>query len=1485
MESDVGGANQMGKLGEQCPRSDLKRRDRCEKSATDAAYRCENCRKEYVRRKWFDKHQKVCKRNNDPQGWKQVSLKKWLRTSPEQQQQQHPVSTENRFWPLRLHQKGGYPDRLKIIIFANNDTTNNERKSEIITSLNIPKNVRIRFRGKKGGARTELWFPSRRDLLAYFEEWGKKGKKLGFKMRLGRTYSEREACREKAEQTAPVEDQGRRPPTDEDPNHHRKKRERDRQPTTPADDTNSRTQNKKNNGKPIRILQWNARSLKRKIPELQMFIEEKEIDIALISEARLRHEYRLPKALNQFEIHINERNNREGGGTAILIKRNLGIFENVKKHQNQHFEYIKGDLLQPNQPPITLISCYYPREVTQTGNDIEEMISGSRPRTLIGGDFNAKHKAWGSTITRPAGIRLLDNITEANAKVINSKQHTYQNEVTGNMDTLDLTIVTIPLSEHVINWEVEEDLGGSDHFPIVIDLKGVGSNDEEGNPKEKWNINKADWSKYNAVANNMMEALSSELDEARTEDLAALLTQTIGNAAKEAIPRTTKKKRKHRKPWWTDHIKKLILEKKRKRRQWQKRRTRETRAEFKRAEAEVRRDMLRLKRETWRIYVQGINNQTPSSIVWRKFKAIDGGIRHPRQAIQAEGRVVTEEADKVEEFASFFAEKSTRNDLLQERGVELNTPMENAEDLETADEPISIEEIKKALMELNKRSPGPDEIHDEMLLNLPERGLEVLCKVFNRYWNEGIYPNEWKTSVLIPVPKPGKPLSRIDSYRPIALTSAIGKLFERIIRERLNWALESRRQLSSMQFGFRPKRGTIDYMLKLTDNIHEALEKKLILIAVFIDIEKAFDRVWREGMTTKLFMKEVGNRSKKVLESFLEDRIITARLGNEESTGRPTNAGIPQGSVVSPTLFNIMLADLDEVIKDTNGAIYADDLTVWVSAENAKAAREKMQSALTKIQEWMTKWKFTMSATKTEFSIFTRKRIKEPERTTLLINGNQLNYNPNPKVLGLVLDQKLTWKAHIEYIKTAAIKRLNLLKLVANKKWGSDYHTLRTLYVAYIRSKIAYGCEVWGHAAKTHITELEKIQNAALRLIIGALKTTPVHAMRIEANLPSLALYFEQMSLKKWIKGRYDKGKKTTPNSHFQTMNRRNARYIGLPTHEVCQDIENQVPPWKKPSLKIRTEIDNLDQKQTIPEATQKILTEKDLQERYSTHTKIYTDGSLNREEQKAGAGIYIPVTGATIHIPLQTKSIVDAEMTAIHRAIQEIIERAFNKTVILTDSKTSLQILTGNMESHTTGKSIMRLIHDYEMQNNEIWLQWIPGHCGLDGNDKADEAAKIATEMGPVNAGQDSQLSELQELRFLIAERIKSEWREARTGRSYFSLQPTPMKRGFHSLSREQQSALSQLRLGHFPSDSYLVKIGKKTNAECSLCRQREGSVRHILLECAATADLRAFPDGVSLVEILGEPAWWSTAADIAIHWRREASHRGSTPECRTPR
>ena len=181
----------MGKLGEQCPRSDLKRRDRCEKSATDAAYKCENCRKEYVRRKWFDKHQKVCKRNDDPQGWKQVSLKKWLRTSPEQQQQ-HPVSTENRFWPLRLHQKGGYPDRLKIIIFANNDTTNNERKSEIITSLNIPKNVRIRFRGKKGGARTELWFPSRRDLLAYFEGWGKKGEKLGLKMRLGRTYSERE---------------------------------------------------------------------------------------------------------------------------------------------------------------------------------------------------------------------------------------------------------------------------------------------------------------------------------------------------------------------------------------------------------------------------------------------------------------------------------------------------------------------------------------------------------------------------------------------------------------------------------------------------------------------------------------------------------------------------------------------------------------------------------------------------------------------------------------------------------------------------------------------------------------------------------------------------------------------------------------------------------------------------------------------------------------------------------------------------------------------------------------------------------------------------------------------------------------------------------------------------------------------------------------------------------------------------------------------
>jgi hypothetical protein len=169
--------------------------------------------------------------------------------------------------------------------------------------------------------------------------------------------------------------------------------------------------------------------------------------------------------------------------------------------------------------------------------------------------------------------------------------------------------------------------------------------------------------------------------------------------------------------------------------------------------------------------------------------------------------------------------------------------------IDTLDNNITLTELETDINSLKDSAPGEDQIHKCMFRNTPQEFLEIMLFYFNAIWKTGNYPNEWKMATVIPILKPKKD-RKINTYRPITLTSCYGKLFEIIINKILSWRLEKENLLNKMQFGFRPQRSTTDTILTVTEDIHSRFKNKKVTMAAMIGLESAFDKNPHYTITT-----------------------------------------------------------------------------------------------------------------------------------------------------------------------------------------------------------------------------------------------------------------------------------------------------------------------------------------------------------------------------------------------------------------------------------------------------------------------------------------------------------------------------------------------------------------------------------------------------------------------------------------------------------
>lgn len=427
------------------------------------------------------------------------------------------------------------------------------------------------------------------------------------------------------------------------------------------------------------------------------------------------------------------------------------------------------------------------------------------------------------------------------------------------------------------------------------------------------------------------------------------------------------------------------------------------------------------------------------------------------------------------------------------------------------------------LMKQKNTSPGHDNIHWSIFKRLSPKVHDHIIKIYNYCLNNGLFPQTWKTGNIIVIHKPNTDSSKAANYRPITLLPVIGKLFEKIIKKLLSDAIAT--CIPKHQYGFKERHSTIHPLTILISNIEATRLNNNQTAALFLDINKAFDSVWHRGLLYKLAKLETPEYLIHIVKEFIEDRILRIKINSTYSDEFIPLQGVPQGSPLSPLLYNIYCHDIFYHSSPNSYVLqYADD-TALVSHENTKEkAIEKLQNMTEQIEDWFQKWRLKQNPTKSQLIIF----YHTPKPTSPSISISNENIKPlvSVKYLGVQIDNRINFKNHITITKNRVISRAKYFRSLTYKSAGINHKTASKIYKAICRPLLEYAHTAFMNVRKEVKKKLQTAETTALRSI------TKMRHPRNPIHNPPNALLYNKTGIKPILDRLEDLGKKFAKQAH-----------------------------------------------------------------------------------------------------------------------------------------------------------------------------------------------------------------------------------------------------------------------------------------------------------------------------------------------------------------
>ncbi len=826
-----------------------------------------------------------------------------------------------------------------------------------------------------------------------------------------------------------------------------------------------------------------------------------DFDVIAISESWLKDNTREDALdLAGYQQPICKNRASRGGGVMLYVKEEIGAIHRTDLESNDT-ELLWVEL-RPNNKKVLFGTGYRPPGMTalQVDSFIEsfsqqtENVLNENPDTLIiVGDFNDRCVHWDDRHgDSEMGLKFYNLLNDLNLFQLVDEPTRYTE--TG-ASLLDLIITDSP--GFMDNIDTMPPIGDLDHNIVYGHLQ-IRVARPASIRRTVWHFNRADFGELNQEFLNAPWNAGLMIYD-NINDLLGYYYGLIKLGMDTHIPKRTINKRKKDKPWMTGFIRHLLM----------------LRNKFngifgksKRLEDKVERNRLRslCKKEIRIAKAKYRANQTAQlsdpnigiKKYWSVMKEIFGNkVKASIPTLIDNNMTYSTDIEKANLFVELFSNQCSVDP--PPPGYSLPDPV-YLTDQRLSSVTFEVDQVFRILSSLDtNKATGPDGIGNRVLKECANTLAVPLTDIYNKSMNDMVFPDDWKLSHISPVYK--KAFRHIkENYRPVSLLACMSKPMERIIYNSMYAFFKSLGLLTTRNSGFKERDSTINQLIHLCHNIYQGLDNSKDVCLVFLDVSKAFDKVYHPALLHKLESMGISGNLLAWIGSYLSDRRQKVVLNGVSSDSMNINASVPQGSILGPLLF---LCYVNDIVNDleTLPYLFADDTSLFctIDPKNSNVAIDKVNRDLTKLSEWADQWRVTFNAAKTVYMIISNR--KNPVYPNLYLHGQILTRVSTHKHLGMTFSDDMKWGAHIDSILQKAFNRLNGIRRL---KTVISRTVKETLYKSLVLPLVEYGSVLFDNCSAALKLRLERLHRNAAVIVTGAFKITSFARLLNELGWDSL---------------------------------------------------------------------------------------------------------------------------------------------------------------------------------------------------------------------------------------------------------------------------------------------------------------------------------------------------------------------------------------------
>ncbi len=833
----------------------------------------------------------------------------------------------------------------------------------------------------------------------------------------------------------------------------------------------------------LNIYYQNVRGLRTRVDEINIAVLSSNYDIIVLTETWLHAGIRNEELIdNRYIVHRKDRdyetvNQQRGGGVLIAVKTNIFSERIIKlESDDKAIEHIWVKLKTCNSSnSIYLGAFYFPPNTTREKYRLvyEKIMSNytilQNDMILIGDfnvpDFNSSNDQdnYMCTGTSPRASDLQEFIQICCLQSLNHI-HNHMNR------TLDLVLTNIAQIE--VNLE-ESLLSAVDtyHPPLFLTIQvktGLYANQVHKSKHDELkflNYSRANFlSMYCKFQKTDWSPLYTIKDSC---EAAVYFSDIVHDIILATVPLAMKKNKNSYPPWFTREVFQAIKEKEKYRAKYK----RTGNPTFLEKFQELRRKAKRLIRRSKRVLE--VNIETKMKEDPKKFWTYVNEKRKQRtnsNAYKYNGNNLYSPQDIADAFAEHFSSVFSESSSTFSSG----TVGKTKGDVQVRN--IQTWEVEDALNKLKpKRTLGPDGVPQYIYKACKEFFIQPLTYIFNLILQSSKFPSCWKVSKITPIPKNNQ-LNEIVNYRPISILPVPAKVFETIMHRRIYDQIRS--QISDSQHGFIEGRSVVTNLVSFVQYTSYILDQNSQIDTVYTDFQKAFDKVDHQILISKIIETGFSEPLTQLFTSYFSNRKQYVDYKGSISKTFTCTSGVPQGSILGPLLFLIFINDITHKIKYSRVLLYADDLKLFRQISEVDD-RKYLQLDLDALVEWSKANNLPFNVEKCFSITYTRKVL--PVRTEYTIDNCILQQVSENKDLGVILDSKLSFKNHINYMVKKSRSMLGFL--MRNSVNFTNVQNIQTLYYSLVRSHLEYASVVWNPRTAEATKSIENVQKRFLRYL------------------------------------------------------------------------------------------------------------------------------------------------------------------------------------------------------------------------------------------------------------------------------------------------------------------------------------------------------------------------------------------------------------------